>query len=764
MQKCFHLLVCAFLSCILAGCGGSGSSNSIEDNQGGSTPAPTPTPTSEPTPTPEPTTTPIPTPNPTPIGTPTPIERPSNLSCIPPAPVFNSTDLALEPAFPDLPSLTFGDNMGPIAMQQPPENSGIWYAASRNGVISWFTNSTSATTLNTVIDISTTVSTSGERGLTGMAIHPNFPEDNRIFVLYNDSSASGRSTIASFEVNTTTNTANPSSEIQLLTLDRPSSTLFHNGGDLAFGLDGMLYASFGDALFANFSQALNNLHGTIIRVDVSGSEYTIPNDNPFNTGQARCDTGTSTGANCPEIFAYGFRNPWRFSIDQVTGQLWVGDVGEDTFEEVDRVISGGNYGWPIMEANQCSNPGCDTTGLELPVTQYGRSQGVSITGGYVYRGPSIPSLQGTYIFNDTFPGRLFSVAADADIGTPVNELLSPPGTIAAAAQSNNGEIFFLNLNGSDGGNIFQLTASGNSTVIMPTNLSDTGCFDTESKTHAQGVFEYEINNELWTDGAEKRRAFAIPDTSSINVIEDGDFEFPENSILIKHFLDGSTYLETRLFVHHPAPVNWIGYSYQWNNAQTQATLVAGNEPIDIPSTNFTHTIPSRSQCLECHTQAANESLGIESLQLNRDNARIEQNQLDFLSNAGYINTVLNPANEPQLSSLNDASATLAARARSYLHSNCSGCHRPGGSRIADMDLRFTTSFANTFTCNVEAELTNFGIPNANRIEPGDPDSSVIVLRMEDLGSNRMPPLGTNLIHTQATDIIRSWITTMSDCN
>lgn len=649
-----------------------------------------------------------------------------------------------------------------MGMVQPPNDSSFWFIVSRDGQVFTFDNSGGASELTSVLDLRAQVTTDGEFGMTGMAVHPDYPADNRIFLLYNEEDASGRTALSSFRVDTGDRSIDPASESVLLTLDQ--ATTIHNGGDLAFGTDGMLYATLGEDGERDLAQDNTNLYGVVIRIDVSAALYAIPFDNPF-AGGALCDSSAnSVGQICPEIFAYGFRNPWRFSIDRDTGAVWVGDVGDFTFEEVDRLVAGGNYGWPIMEGGEChpNNDGCDTTGLQLPVTYYDRDQGVSVIGGYVYRGSNSPNLVGRYIFGDVFTSQFFTLDAASSPGAMAEFAFDGQRQYYAMAQDNAGEVYLLNAAPAGvGDNVYRISGGGGQTVTMPQNLSDAGCFDTGAKVSESGVFDYSLNAPLWSDGAAKRRAFAIPDGSEIGVSVDGDFEFPTGSVLIKHFLNGDTFLETRLLINHST--GWQGYSYEWNAAQTDATLLDGGKRVDVGA--FEHIYPSRPQCAACHTDAANNSLGLELQQINRVDDALGANLIDYLNAAGYLSSVHSGETSPLLYSLDDGSASLEQRARSYLHSNCSGCHRPG-SVFADIDLRYQTALADTNTCDVAVSTSDLGVGGARRIAPGNPDASTLVLRMEaDEGSgNRMPPLGTLLVDDDAVALIRDWISGINACN
>ncbi|KMT66807.1 PQQ-dependent sugar dehydrogenase [Catenovulum maritimum] len=685
--------------------------------------------------------------------------RLNNDSCVPPAAVVTTGSPTKTKAFPNLPAIP-----NVLAMVQPQNDNSYWLLLNRSGKVFHIENNYNVTQFNQVLDIGSKVSTNGEMGMTGIAFHPNFGQaENRVFILYNDINNQGRSTLSSFNFDTTNWQINANSEKVILTLDQPIP--FHNGGDIAFGNDGMLYASFGDSEMDFHSQNLHNLYGSLIRIDVDTYPYTIPNDNPFNTGQAICqhfeDTRTS---DCPEVFAYGFRNPWRFSIDSQTGIPWVGDVGDSRYEEIDRIISGGNYGWPIMEGAHCIQANCDQSAYQLPISDYGRDSGVSVVGGYVYRGTESPSLFGQYIFGDIYSGNFWQVAADALVGTDESSLISSHG-IAAMAQGNNGEVYQLQFFSDDetetGINVYKISGGGGVNATMPDKLSDTGCFDPINKSSAQGVFEYSINNSLWSDGALKQRAFAIPNNTKIDVQLDGDFLFPENSILIKHFLDGDTFLETRLLVNHST--GWQGYSYEWNSEQTEANLLSSGKT--TKRDGFTHTFPSQNQCGSCHTNAANFSLGVEVSQLNKQDPNINANQVDYLTSAGYFSQPIWSSESDKLFALDDSSVSLEDRAKSYLHSNCSGCHRPGTTNRSTMDLRMSTPLNNMNVCESDPILTNLGDDSAKLIKLGDADSSVLLMRMKSNDQNlTMPPIARLKEDTAATQLISEWINTLQTCD
>lgn len=694
--------------------------------------------------------------SPTPSVSPAP-SRKANTACIAPEPgyVDGEGNVGFTEAFPSLPALP-----QPVAMVQPVKDSSFWFLALRDGRVYTFNNDENAAEAVLVLDISEKVADHFEMGFTGFVVHPDYPQDNRIFALYNDASTGDWSTLSVFEVNTDTKQIDQTSENILLTLIQPLQT--HNGGDLAFGPDGYLYAAFGDSGGDPFdAQVTSNLHGSIIRIDVSTIPYSIPTDNPFNTGQNRCESNAaSTGQFCPEIYAYGFRNPWRFSIDHETGNLWLGDVGEYSYEEINRVSQGGgNYGWPPMEGPYCRPQfECDENDYEPPLVAYGRDRGVSALGGYVYRGSRYPDLQGKYIFGDVFGGSFYMIDENAPNNTIAEEIFQY-STAYAMAQGNDGEIYFLNAQAEATGDmILRITGNTTAQYTMPNLLSETGCFNTVEKTHPQGVFEYSVNSELWSDGANKLRAFAIPDDSVIELHTDGDFEFPIESILIKHFLSESAYLETRFLIRHAT--GWKGYSYEWNDAQSDAVLLDEGKTKDVGS--FVHTFPSSTQCNICHTSAAKNSLGLELAQLNANSPMQDINFIDYLSEAGYLAQTIASVESPELYALDDEDASSEERARSYLHSNCSGCHRNQGANNF-MDFRYSVTLANMNICDVLPSFGNLGAANSRRLSPGNAEASTIVLRMNTLEQHRMPPLASQAIDTVAVQVISDWINGLSHC-
>ncbi|WP_246068390.1 PQQ-dependent sugar dehydrogenase [Fodinibius sediminis] len=341
----------------------------------------------------------------------------------------------------------------PVDLQHPGDESNRLFVVEQRGIISVFPNDPTVQEATTFLDIEDQVDDAGnEEGLLGLAFHPNYENNGYFYVNY--TTPDSKTHISRFRVSGD----NPeqvvkSSEEVLLTYEQPFDN--HNGGQLSFGPDGYLYIAVGDGGSGGDPQGngqnRETLLGTILRIDVDGQEedklYAIPDDNPFVDNEQGFRE---------EIYAYGLRNVWRFSFDAENGRLWAGDVGQNSYEEVDVIENGGNYGWNIMEGNHCFSPetNCDQTGLKLPIWEYGRSEGVSITGGFVYRGPSLPGLEGQYIYADYASGRIWALD-HTDMENPVNsELMDSDIAIASFGVDANEELYICAFDGK----IYKLSA------------------------------------------------------------------------------------------------------------------------------------------------------------------------------------------------------------------------------------------------------------------------------------------------------------------
>jgi glucose/arabinose dehydrogenase len=374
---------------------------------------------------------------------------------MPPGPP--QVQLSVERVFPDL---TFSS---PVAMLQAPNDTTRWFVVEQGGVVKVFPNVAAPTTSSMFIDISDRVEMNGETGLLGLAFHPNFPKDPRVYLFYShrDNPPTGPLMSRLSEFRTTdgglTLDPSPTSEQMLITLPKPNNEGNHNGGNLAFGPDGFLYAGIGDGGGGNDqhgtignAQDTHNLFGKMLRLQITTTvgTYGIPNTNP-NFGNPLCNVNGASAQPCPEIFALGMRNPFRWSFDRANGQLWVGDVGQGAMEEVDRVDLGGNYGWRCFEGTRMNTDfSCGVPGPFIPpVAQYGRSVGVTVTGGYVYRGTRFQGLVGRYIFADFGFGTIFSIDATAQGVLQMTDGFSSGLAISSFGEGIDGELFAVDYGG-----------------------------------------------------------------------------------------------------------------------------------------------------------------------------------------------------------------------------------------------------------------------------------------------------------------------------
>lgn len=634
-------------------------------------------------------------------------------------------------------------------------------------------NGTSPASASTFVDITSRVRAGGEMGLLGMAFHPNFPADNRVFLSYTTGTAPLVSRISSFRSNDAGATLEPASESILLTVNQPETN--HNGGHIAFGPDGFLYIGIGDGGGGGDNhgdrgngQRLTTMLGKLLRIDIDGAApYAVPPTNPF-AANAVCPAAGRSSSECPEIYAYGVRNPWRWNFDRENGDLWLADVGQGRWEEVNRVTLGGNYGWRCREGAHDFNPstpGCSSGASIDPITEYDHTLGNSITGGYVYRGAQTTGLRGRYLFADFVSGRIWAwIPQSAAQPREPTQLLDTNLNISSFGQGNDGELYVVHY----GGTLHKISFEGSTSVgTAPRLLSETGCFSaTDTKQAASGLIPYSVNAPFWSDGADKERWMALPDGQNISIAEGGDWNFPNGTVLVKSFSIGPRLIETRLFMRHPDGA-WGGFSYEWNASQTDATLLEGGATRDLGN-GQSWIFPSESQCLDCHTDAAGRVLGLETAQLNRSFTYPQtgrtSNQLTTLNYLSMLSPPITDASTQPVLPEPFGTGPLAERARAYLHTNCSQCHRPGGPTPSSMDLLYSTDLRTTYACDVSPQSGDLGVGvDARLIAPGSPENSLIVNRMNRRDSAAMPPLGSHTVDAEGVALVSQWIDSLRSC-
>ncbi len=364
------------------------------------------------------------------------------ISTLAATPSHSQAQLQLQNAFPNL--ATFSS---PVDLQHPGDDTDRIFVVEQPGMIKVFDNISTVASAKVFLDIRDRVQYGGELGLLGLAFHPNYETNGYFYVNYT-TGRQGRlqSFIARYRVKATApNEAEKESEQVVLEFDQPATN--HNGGQLAFGPEGYLYIATGDGGGANDQfgngQNLKTLLGKILRININdttgGKKYGIPPDNPF--------MGNTTG-NKEEIYAFGLRNPWRFSFDPVTKWLWAADVGQNSFEEIDIIEKGKNYGWNIMEGNSCfRSQSCNMAGLIKPIWDYDHGLGRSVTGGYVYRGMKVPELAGAYVYGDFVSGRIWALRYDGTNPATNNQLFDTSLGIASFGLDKNNELYICAFDG-----------------------------------------------------------------------------------------------------------------------------------------------------------------------------------------------------------------------------------------------------------------------------------------------------------------------------
>ena len=628
----------------------------------------------------------------------------------------------------------------------------------------------------------------------GMTFHPRFAENRFCYISYvikgKGAELPDGSRVSRFTMSKTDPPRiDPTSEQILLTFLAGG----HNGGCLAFGPDGYLYISTGDGAPPNPPDGLNtgqdcsDLLSSVLRIDVdrkdAGKEYAVPKDNPF-VGLADVR---------PEIWAFGFRNPWKMSFDRKTGELWVGDVGWEAWEMVYRVTKGGNYGWSIKEGPQSVKPDgkIGPTPILPPTVAFPHSEAASITGGFVYRGTKHKDLIGSYICGDWMTRKAWAIRADGDKVT-TTEIAQGPFKIVSFAEDNAGELYLLDYNEPLGG-IYVLEPNPDAAKPrppFPTKLSETGLFaDVRTQQPANGVYPYEIAAEPWADHATAKRLAALPGSSSATMFHRDEpipdtawFKarvfFPKDAVLIRSFameMDRGQpatrrWLETQLL--HFDGKEWRGYTYRWNDAQTDATLVpALGENVELTVKDAkapdgvrkqTWHYPSRTECRQCHNPWAGEALGFTEGQLRRPGKLSSgQDELGRLLDLGVVQWGKEKPGEDKpakpLVNPHEAGADLHARARSYLHVNCAHCHQFGAGGSVNIDIRYETTLEETRALDAKPVQGGFGIPEARVLAPGDPYRSVLYYRMAKQGRGRMPHIGSELVDEAGVRLIGDWL-------
>jgi putative heme-binding domain-containing protein len=644
--------------------------------------------------------------------------------------------------------------------------------------------------------------------LYGLVFHPKFEENRYCYLCYTLNPKEGAphhlpdgTRVSRFKVpKADTPMIDPTTEEIIITFQGGG----HNGGDLHFGPDGMLYISTGDGSSPNPPDALNtgqdcsDLLSSVLRIDIdhkdAGKHYAVPKDNPF----------TKLKDVRPEIWAFGFRNPWRMSFDRQTGDLWVGDVGWELWEMVHKVQKGGNYGWSIVEGRQPIKPTqkIGPTPILAPLIELPHTVACSVTGGYVYRGKKFPELVGAYVFGDWETRRLWAARfADGRL-KEMPEIVKPNIRVVAFGEDHDGELYFLDY---DTGYMHTLEKNDGkeANAKFPTKLSETGVFkDVNKLTPIEGVVPFRPNARQWQDGATAEYLVALPGTSSVTLFDkprqlpgqvfwhEFKMKFPNDAVLVKTLsadvLPGGTKrIETQIL--HFDGEDWHAYSYMWRTDQSDADLVpaegaekafkVADDRVSGGKREQVWTFHSRSQCIVCHNSWSEYALAFSPGQLNSggvigsssiQNPLLQLNRDGFITRVGKDDKPLPPfdeasvAKEPAIPSLGNLHPegrqfTTEELARGYLHANCAHCHRfggGGGQVILEMDA--SKPLKEMGILDVPPKQGDYGIKDARIIAPGDPGRSVLFYRLAKFGRGHMPHVGAES-PSPALDLMQRWI-------
>ncbi len=669
----------------------------------------------------------------------------------------------------------------PVHLGHARDGTDWLYVAEQGGRIHVFPKDDAVQAADVFLDLSAGAGgpvsrATNEEGLLGLCFDPAF-RTNGFFYVHYSAANPRRSVIARYTATFPAQgapTASPTTFHEILTVAQPDWN--HNAGSLEFGPDGMLYIGFGDGGSGGDpwgpignGQNTQTLLGSMLRIDVRGStaqqRYAIPPDNPF----------VGDGQVLDEIWAYGLRNPWRFSFDRGTGDLLLGDVGQGTREEVNLIRRGGNYGWRVREGftNFRVPAGGVPAGLLDPVLDYPRSSGTTVVGGFVYRGQDVPSLRGVYVYADYGSGRIWGLTHND--GTLVaSTQIQSLSQICSFGEDERGELYAVSLGGAI--RRFREAPGGVQPPPFPGLLSETGLFsDLQALTPAAGVLAYDVNARLWSDDAVKQRWIALPDGAQITFSAAAPWAFPAGTVLVKHFeleltvgdAGSRRRLETRVLIREAQ--GWAGYTYRWNAAQTDAVLLpdALEETFTITDAlapggqrQQTWRYPSRTDCLQCHTEPAGRVLGVRTGQLNRDHVfpNATDNQLRTWNHIGLFTSDIGDAGTHEAwADPVDTAATLQARARAYLATNCAVCHLANGTAPGDLDFRHGVANAGLGIFGVAPSQGDLGLAAPFLAAPGSKENSVLWLRMQRLDAMRMPRLGSSHVDALGVDVIGQWI-------
>ena len=596
----------------------------------------------------------------------------------------------------------------------------------------------------------------------------------------------------------------------------------HNGAAICFGLDGMFYVTSGDGTSDSDTnlrgQDLSYLTAKVLRLDLDhaeeGKTYSVPKDNPL-VGKENTR---------PETWAYGLRNPWRMTVDQKTGHIWVGNNGQDLWEQIYFLRKGDNYGWSVFEGGHSFYPErkLGPTVHVKPALEHHHSEARSLTGGIVYYGKRLPELVGAYIYGDYSTGRIWAAKHDGEKVVWHKEIAQTRMQLTCFATDTHGELIFSDHRGNGEGTFYTLGEMPKEVAPskFPKKLSESGLFKSVKGHEMQpALIPYSVNAPFWSDGAYKARWIALPGANPKIEMRNRGWGFPDQTVIVKSFAlemeegkpESRKWIETRFMTKQG--IDWFGYTYRWNDEQTDGILVESNgvdQDYRIKTAEGERVqkwhYPSRAECMVCHSRAANWVLGLCEVQLNKehDYGGVRDHQFRVLEHLGVLSafnvaedtkkamreeleakgmseadikaylekqTANRDQRAPQMSplfSLNperyralvdpyDTKQDLTLRAKSYLQSNCAACHIEAGGGNAQMELEFVTKLDKMRILDAKPVHSTFNLPEAKLIAPGHPERSVLLHRITHRKEGHMPPLSTFIPDQKGVELMESWI-------
>ncbi|MBL9114739.1 MAG: PQQ-dependent sugar dehydrogenase [Verrucomicrobiaceae bacterium] len=610
----------------------------------------------------------------------------------------------------------------------------------------------------------------GTENVYSVQLHPRYRENGVVFVTYTKgANVEDGSTLSRFRAVETP---------EGLRFDQGSEEVLlhwrsggHNGAAMQFGPDGYLYLTTGDSEVPsppdplNTGQDLDDLLSCVLRIDVDQSQgarpYLVPSDNPFvKTPGAR-----------PEIWAIGFRNPWKIAFDHATGRLWCGDVGWEQWEMVHLVTKGGNYGWSATEAGQPIKP--ETTAaipITAPVVAHPHSEAASITGGFVYRGKDFPELIGAYIYGDYETGKVWAVWHDGQHVVRHEEVCDTPHKIVTFGEGPDFELIYAHYAGESTLHRFVRNPQAGKPTAFPRKLSETGLFSAAADHRlAEGVITYDIKAAMWEDGASATRFIALPEgapsiDTKVSTNKQGKITakntWPKDAVVgrtVSIAEQGTTRrIETQIL--HFDGSSWQGYSYRWAEDGRDAELVGpsgdwarttlSSKPDSGRSLPIERRLHSRAECMRCHTMWTGYVNGFQPQQIVKPEPLID---------LGIIQRSYLDQSKARLVNPHDKTEPLEARARSWLHTNCSHCHREHGGGSVAVFLNAELDTEGTRLVNQLPQRGSLGVDNARLIANGSPGHSVLLHRLALIGAGHMPMVGSREPDADSIALLSDWI-------